>query len=164
MKIIKWIQKVVKFRQKKSDNKWKDENLNSEGGYKEGFVSVSKSTLDPDNFKFTSKDYTYAQRYDEIVKNVWDSFFGSKSDNQAGVQGRFYNEKNDSETEQYKKYGLKKSDDIVKKFSENISEGATEAVINAVLALENVTQGWMTAGNMNNFFTPIIEKINNQKK
>ena len=160
--------KSRKIQAKKSDSKWEDENLNSEGGYKEGFVSVSKSTLDPDNFKFTTlkdnKEYTYAQRYDEIVKNVWDSFFGSKDTNQAGVQGRFYNEKNDSETEQYKKYGLKKSDDIVKKFSENISEGATEAVINAVLALENVTQGWMTAGNMNNFFTPIIEKINNQKK
>ena len=167
--------KSRKIQAKKAADKWEDENLNSEGGYKEGFVNISKSTLDPDNFKFTTlkdnKEYTYAQRYDEIVKNVWDSFFGSKENNEAGTKGRFYNEKNTSSDEEYKKYGLKKDDDTVKGFYNNISpeepkpgEEPKPVNIEAILALENVTQGRMTFNNMTNFFTPIIDKINNQKK
>ena len=163
--------KSRKIQAKKAADKWEDENLNSEGGYKEGFVNISKSTLDPNNFKFTTKEYTYAQRYDEIVKNVWDSFFGSKENNEAGTKGRFYNKKDASASEEYKKYGLKKDDDTVKGFYNNISpeepkpgEEPKPVNIEAILALENVTQGRMTFNNMTNFFTPIIEKINNQKK
>ena len=146
--------------QVKKNNKWEYENLNSVGGYKEGFVDISKSTLDPNYYKFMTKTrsgetYTYAQRYDEIVKNVWDSFFGSKENGDVGTKGRFYTEKTTSD-----KNGLKKDQTTVDNFYKNISPGGNPS---AVLALENVTQGGMTAGNMDTFFMPVIDKINKQK-
>ena len=151
--------------QVEKSGKWEYENLNSVGGYKEGFVDISKSTLDPNYYKFMTKTrsgetYTYAQRYDEIVKNVWDSFFGSKENDKVGTEGRFYNEKTSGASEEYKKNGLKKQQNIVDAFYKNISPGGNPS---AVLALENVTQGGMTAGNMDTFFMPVIDKINKQK-
>ena len=151
--------------QVQKSGKWEYENLNSVGGYKEGFVDISKSTLDPNYYKFmtttkSGETYTYAQRYDEIVKNVWDSFFGSKENDKVGTEGRFYNKKEDSSSDDYKKHGLKKDQNIVDEFYKNVSPGGNP---NAVLALENVTQGGMTAGNMDTFFMPVIDKINKQK-
>ena len=169
-----------RIQAKKDNGKFEYENLNSEGGYKEGFVDISKSTLDPNYYKFmtptkSGETYTYAQRYDEIVKNTWDSFFGKKETGEVGTKGRFYNEKSSSssETDLDKKYGLKKSSTIVEEFYKNITlmlsepdENGEQKVlnnINAVLALENVTQGAMTARNVIPFFTPVIDKINKQK-
>lgn len=50
-------------------------NMNKTGGYKEGFVDVSKSTLDP-SLKF-SNGTTYATRFDEIVEQTYERFFAS---------------------------------------------------------------------------------------
>lgn len=61
-------------------------SYNVAGGYAEGFVGVSKSTLNS-KLKFNdgaNAGKTYAQRFDEIVDETWDKFFG-----EDGMSGLF---------------------------------------------------------------------------
>lgn len=146
------------------------ENYNVNGGYKEGFVGVSKSTLDP---KLTFKNNkTYAARFDEIVEETWSEFFGNEkqkgrflipvgtgnglmpndklieqyNDPNEGISFVLENEKNKSE------WGNKEWNERLKKS------------IEITTSLKNVHVGYMTAKNKDNYFAPMVAIINNQGK
>lgn len=153
------------------------ENYNALNGYSEGFANVSKSTLNP-NLKL-SDGTTYAQRYDQIVANTWDTFFGNE---EKKIIGRFNLEKNQTDQDGFK--GLKPTTDEIKNFNkamsnwpdnilkdENGNELSDEEKIKrlqenikTVTSLKNVLYGFMTAKNKINYFEPMINIINQQKK
>ena len=150
-------------------------NFNSVGGYDEGFVGVSKSTLDPQKFKFKTGT-TYASRYDQITAATWASFFGNKKV-QPNALGRFEISVTDS-----KQHGLLPSDEVIQAFAEQMA-GWPQIVthdkngnelspaekeqkmlehLKAIFALKNVKKGFMTFSNQANFFAPVVKLINEQ--
>ena len=153
-------------------------NYNALNGHSEGFANVSKSTLNP-KLKLiqNGKEITYAQRYDEIVENTWDTFFGNEEKN---IEGRFNILKTNSENG---KKGLKPTDAEIKEFndamlnwpnnithdqngnelSDEMKKQMLAKNIKTVINLKNVLYGFMTFQNKFNYFDPIIELINNQK-
>ena len=132
-------------------------NFNAVKGYKDGFVDVAKSTLDQ-NLKFQNGS-TYAQKYDEIVANTWDEFFGNEK---KKLKGRF--NVNKSEFENNKK-GLKPTKDEIKMFEKAIadSNNLSKENIEAILNLKNVLFGSLTQNNQKNYFEPTLDLINNMK-
>lgn len=138
-------------------------NYNVNGGYIDGFVGASKSTLDS-SLKFKNGK-TFAERFDEIVSETWNEFFIDKKDEQGnGVGlGRFNIPISDT-----KNQGLKPTEQTIEKFNKYIGENfkdlsneqKTEA-INAILGIKNVLFGYMTAGNLESYFKPVIKEINN---
>ena len=152
-------------------------NFNSTGGYKEGFVGVSKSTLDPNLFKFqnTNENKTYAQRFDEIVDQTWKDFFG-----EGDRVGRFETDK--TSTSGLVQNGLK-DDQAIKDFNDAMGQWAgmhrkdannndipisdeeiqTNDIIPRVLALKNPFYGYMNFDNKRVYFDPIIKQINEFK-
>lgn len=103
-------------------------NYNFVGGYSEDFVSVSKSTLNP-NLKFAAdhkieslRNKTYAQRFDEIVVETWNKFFGE--DKKSGE----FEKNKPSELEIY----------------------------NGPIFFNNPKYGGMTANNLDNYFNLAI--------
>lgn len=145
-------------------------NLNVIGGFKDGFVGVSPSTLDGQKWQLNinGQAMTYAQRYDQIVANVWQEFYG-----QANQPGRFETPKNQQING---KNGLLPDVSVINDFNQAMEEWKTiaarleknEAVapseINAnaqkILALENPLFGYMTGQNQLNYFDPVVQKIN----
>ena len=132
-------------------------NFNVVKGYKDGFVSVAKSTLDP-NLKFKNQT-TYASRYDQIVANTWDTFFGNKT---KAIVGRFNLEKNKIENNLS---GLKPTQDEINAFTKAINQpnDLSSANIQAILNLKNVMYGFLTSSNQKNYFEPVLDLINKIK-
>ena len=154
------------------------DNYNAVNGYLEGFADVSKSTLNPDlKLKQNGKEITYAQRYDEIVENTWDTFFGNQEKN---IKGRFNVLKTDSENG---KKGLKPTDTEIEEFnkamlnwpdnithdqngnelSDEMKKQMLAKNIKTVVNFKNVLFGFMTFQNKINYFDPMIQLINDQK-
>ena len=132
-------------------------NFNAIKGYKDGFVDVAKSTLDQ-NLRFQNGS-TYAQKYDEIVANTWDEFFGNEN---KKLKGRFNINKSESENN---KKGLKPTEDEIKMFEQAIadSNNLSKENIEAILNLKNVLFGSLTQNNQKNYFEPTLDLINNMK-
>ena len=139
-------------------------NFNSTGGYKEGFVGVSKSTLDPNLFKFKNKNKTYAERFDEIVAETWDKFFGKgdeegllqkkKNDNGGLFDENLFNQFN-SATDRWSGYRNNAKTDPTKEQIDDVKPH--------ILNLKNPFYGYMTFDDKWIYFDPIIDYINNFK-
>ena len=139
-------------------------NFNSIGGYKEGFVGVSKSTLDENVFKFNKDNKSYAKRFDEIVVETWKKFFGEGD--QKGLL-----EKDKSESGLFDQDLLTAFDAATKDWGDHIKEtngNPTQAKIDEIkpkiLALKNPFFGYMTSADKPIYFDPIIDYINNNFK
>ena len=139
-------------------------NFNSTGGYKEGFVGVSKSTLDPNLFKFKNKNKTYAERFDEIVAETWDKFFGKgdeegllqkkKNDNGGLFDENLFNQFN-SATDRWSGYRNNAKTNPTKEQIDDVKPH--------ILNLKNPFYGYMTFDDKWIYFDPIIDYINNFK-
>ena len=153
-------------------------NYNALGGYDEGFVGVTHSTLDAHKFRFLSghhKDLSYAKRYDAIVDKTWATFFGDDQ-----TPGRFKRAIAPGTD------GLKPPQTVIEAFHQAIGPewaafqakdgqpwgsptGWPDAVARAaalkanqtkIMALQNVWLGGMSFANRENFFEPILAAIN----
>lgn len=127
-----------------SNNKLSSANI--QGGYASGFVGTSKSTLNP-NLKLKNGK-TYAQRYDEILNEIEDEFYGK--DKKSGRLNTPIGTQN----------GLKPSQGTINNFKKAIENNSDK---NAILALKNVLFGYMTSDNLTTYFEPIISEINKRK-